>query len=91
MSAANAVATTGIAAIVVAYDSEETLDDCLSRLRAAQGVGEIRVVDNDSRDGTLDIRSPIRVSASSPIRTTPVSPWPATRARRTRARRGWRS
>ena len=55
MSAANAVATTGIAAIVVAYDSEETLDDCLSRLRAAQGVGEIRVVDNDSRDGTLDI------------------------------------
>ena len=55
MSAANAVATTGIAAIVVAYDSEETLDDCLSRLRAAPGVGEIRVVDNDSRDGTLDI------------------------------------
>lgn len=45
----------GIAAIVVSYDSAETLDDCLSRLRAADGVAEIRVVDNDSRDGTLDI------------------------------------
>ncbi|MEG3050480.1 MAG: glycosyltransferase family 2 protein [Thermomonas sp.] len=45
----------GIAAIVVSYESEETLDDCLSRLRAADGVAEIRVVDNDSRDGTLDI------------------------------------
>ena len=45
----------GIAAIVVSYDSEETLDDCLSRLRAAAGVVEIRVVDNQSRDGTLDI------------------------------------
>ena len=45
----------GIAAIVVSYDSAETLDDCLSRLRAADGVVEIRVVDNDSRDGTLDI------------------------------------
>ena len=45
----------GIAAIVVSYDSAETLDDCLSRLRAADGVVEIRVVDNDSRDGSLDI------------------------------------
>jgi len=45
----------GIAAIVVSYDSAETLDDCLSRLRSAEGVVEIRVVDNDSRDGTLDI------------------------------------
>jgi len=45
----------GIAAIVVSYDSEETLDDCLSRLRAAQEVEEIRVVDNASRDGSLDI------------------------------------
>ena len=44
-----------IAAIVVSYDSEETIDDCLSRLRAATGVVEIRVVDNQSRDGTLDI------------------------------------
>ena len=45
----------GIAAIVVSYDSMETLDDCLSRLRAAEEVVEIRVVDNASRDGTLDI------------------------------------
>ncbi|HWS78327.1 MAG TPA: glycosyltransferase family 2 protein [Thermomonas sp.] len=45
----------GIAAIVVSHDSAETLDDCLSRLRAAGGVAEIRVVDNASRDGTLDI------------------------------------
>ena len=45
----------GIAAIVVSHDSAETLEDCLSRLRAADGVVEIRVVDNDSRDGTLDI------------------------------------
>ena len=45
----------GIAAIVVSHDSAGTLDDCLSRLRAAEGIAEIRVVDNDSRDGTLDI------------------------------------
>ena len=45
----------GIAAIVVSHDSEETIDDCLSRLRAAEAVVEIRVVDNQSRDGTLEI------------------------------------
>ena len=45
----------GIAAIVVAFNSEETLDECLTRLRAAEDVAEIRVVDNDSRDGSLDI------------------------------------
>lgn len=45
----------GIAAIVVSHDSAETLDECLSRLRAAEGVAEIRVVDNDSRDGSVDI------------------------------------
>lgn len=56
MSAANAAASTaGIAAIVVSHDSAETLEECLSRLRAAQDVAEIRVVDNDSRDGSLDI------------------------------------
>ena len=50
MSAANAAASTaGIAAIVVSHDSAETLEECLSRLRAAQDVAEIRVVDNDSR------------------------------------------
>jgi GT2 family glycosyltransferase len=45
----------GIAAIVVSHQSEETLGECLSRLRAADGVAEIRVVDNASHDGTLDI------------------------------------
>lgn len=45
----------GIAVVVVAYNSEETLDECLARLRAAQGVEEIRVVDNASRDAGIDI------------------------------------
>lgn len=56
MSAANAVAgNNAIAAIVVSHHSEETIDDCLQRLRKADGVSEIRVIDNDSRDATLDI------------------------------------
>ena len=45
----------GIAAIVVTHQSAETIDDCLSRLRAAVGVSQVRVVDNDSRDDTLAI------------------------------------
>lgn len=45
----------GIAAIVVSHRSAETLDDCLQRLRAATGVDAIRVVDNASDDGTLEI------------------------------------
>ena len=45
----------GIAAIVVSHDSEETLEDCLQRLRNAEGVVEIRVVDNDSHDESLEI------------------------------------
>ena len=45
----------GVAAIVVSHDSAETIDDCLSRLRASEGVAEIRVIDNASRDDTLDI------------------------------------
>ncbi len=44
-----------IAVVVVTYRSAETLADCLQRLRAAEGVAEIRVVDNGSDDGTLDI------------------------------------
>jgi N-acetylglucosaminyl-diphospho-decaprenol L-rhamnosyltransferase len=44
-----------IAAIVVSHESAATIDDCLSRLRAAVGVAEIRVVDNGSRDGTLEV------------------------------------
>jgi N-acetylglucosaminyl-diphospho-decaprenol L-rhamnosyltransferase len=44
-----------IAVVVVTYQSEETIDDCLQRLRAAEGVAAIRVVDNASIDGTLRI------------------------------------
>ena len=49
------MSNSGIAAVVVSHDSEETIDDCLQRLRHAEGVTEIRVVDNDSRDATLEI------------------------------------
>ena len=45
----------GIVAVVVAYNSEETIDECLARLRAARDVAEIRVVDNDSRDSTMEL------------------------------------
>lgn len=48
-------AASGIAAIVVSHDSEETLEDCLQRLRHADGVIEIRVIDNNSRDDSLEI------------------------------------
>jgi len=44
-----------IAIIIVSYQSASTLDQCLTRLRAADEVAEIRVVDNNSDDGTLDI------------------------------------
>ncbi len=44
-----------IAAIVVSYQSASTIDECLARLRAAAGVAQIRVVDNGSEDGTMDI------------------------------------
>lgn len=42
-----------IAAIVVSYQSQATIDQCLTRLRAARGVRQIRIVDNGSTDGTL--------------------------------------
>ena len=45
----------GIAAVVVTHESAATIDDCLSRLRAAAGVSQVRVVDNGSRDDTLAI------------------------------------
>lgn len=45
----------GIAAIVVTYQSASTIDACLSRLRTAEGVTQIRVVDNASEDGTLEL------------------------------------
>ncbi len=44
-----------IAVIIVSYQSASTLDHCLTRLRAADEVAEIRVVDNNSDDGTLEI------------------------------------
>lgn len=44
-----------IDAVVVTHQSALTIDECLRRLRAARGVGAIRVVDNDSRDATVAI------------------------------------
>jgi len=51
MSAASA----DIAAIVVTHRSAATIDDCLSRLRAAAVVAQVRVVDNGSDDDTVAI------------------------------------
>lgn len=48
-------AEAAIAAIVVSHESASTLEGCLQRLRAAREVVEIRVIDNASLDGTLDI------------------------------------
>ncbi|MGH8033137.1 MAG: glycosyltransferase family 2 protein [Luteimonas sp.] len=47
--------TATIAAVVVSHESAATIDDCLSRLRDADGVAQIRVVDNSSTDGSLQI------------------------------------
>jgi len=44
-----------IAVVVACWDSEETLDACLTRLRGAEGVAEIRVVDCGSIDTTIAI------------------------------------
>ena len=44
-----------IAVVVVAYESADTLDDCLVRLRHADDVGQVRIIDNGSRDETLQI------------------------------------
>lgn len=44
-----------IAVVVVTYQSAETIEACLQRLRAAEGVAQIRVIDNASTDGTLEI------------------------------------
>jgi N-acetylglucosaminyl-diphospho-decaprenol L-rhamnosyltransferase len=44
-----------IAIVVVTYQSAETIELCLQRLRAAEGIAQIRVVDNASTDGTLEI------------------------------------
>jgi len=53
-----------IAAIVVTHHSASTIDDCLARLRAADGVAAIRVVDNASGDDTVAIVQ--RHAASDP-------------------------
>lgn len=45
----------GITAVVVTYQSGSTIEACLQHLRAAHDVIEIRVIDNGSRDGTVDI------------------------------------
>lgn len=45
----------GIAAVVVTHQSASTIDACLTRLRAAREVAQIRVVDNASDDGTLEL------------------------------------
>ncbi|MGN6113210.1 MAG: glycosyltransferase [Luteimonas sp.] len=45
----------GIAAVVVTHQSASTIDDCLARLRAADGVVAIRVVDNASGDDTVAV------------------------------------
>lgn len=45
----------GIAAVVVTHGSAATIGECLQRLRDADAVAQVRVVDNGSRDGTLEI------------------------------------
>ena len=44
-----------IVAVIVTHNSAETIGECLQRLCAAGDVAEIRVVDNASGDGTLEI------------------------------------
>jgi N-acetylglucosaminyl-diphospho-decaprenol L-rhamnosyltransferase len=47
-------AAVDIAAVVVTYQSAETVDQCLQRLLLADDVTQVRVVDNASADGTVD-------------------------------------
>ncbi|MGY4517208.1 glycosyltransferase family 2 protein [Lysobacter sp. HA18] len=54
----------GIAVVVVTYRSAETIELCLQRLRGADGVTAIRVIDNASDDGTLAIVQ--RIAAGEP-------------------------
>ena len=44
-----------IGVVVVTHRSLETIDDCLSRLLAADGVAAVSVVDNASDDGTMQV------------------------------------
>lgn len=50
-----AVGAPSVAAVVVSHQSASSIDACLSRLRAAGDIAEIRVVDNASTDGTLAV------------------------------------
>lgn len=47
--------TDAIAAVVVTYQSADTIGECLQRLRGAAGVAQVRVVDNGSSDGSMAI------------------------------------
>lgn len=47
-------ARVGVAVVVVAHDSGATLADCVRRVLAAEGVTELVVVDNASRDGAIE-------------------------------------
>lgn len=49
------MSTDAIAVVVVSFQSEETIDQCLQCLRAAHDVTEIRVIDNNSSDATIEI------------------------------------
>jgi N-acetylglucosaminyl-diphospho-decaprenol L-rhamnosyltransferase len=55
MSVESQMPAPDIAVIVVTYQSAETIGECLGRLRAAEGIAQIRVIDNASTDGTLEI------------------------------------
>ncbi len=44
-----------LAAVVVTHRSGQTIGECLARLRAAEAVAEIRVIDNASDDDTVAI------------------------------------
>lgn len=45
----------GIGVVVVSHSSIETIEDCLVRLLAADGVESVSVVDNASGDGTMAV------------------------------------
>ncbi len=45
----------GIGVVVVSHHSLETIEDCLARLLAADGVDAVSVVDNASGDGTMAV------------------------------------
>ena len=55
MSALPTTAGDDIGVVVVTHRSADSIDDCLNRLRGAEGVAAIRVVDNASDDATLDL------------------------------------